>query len=299
MVNTERFLVRFWGVRGSYPTPGPQTIRYGGNTACVEVAAGKHTLILDAGSGIIRLGKDLLHRSAGNSLNLALFITHGHGDHLLGFPFFAPLYEGRATIDILGPGLGGRTIEQLVTPFMSRPYFPVDMRGLPSHRIFHTISENEQILWSNSDLKPTITHEDGNVTEAEVRVVARLTNSHPLDGALIYSIEYAGRRMVFATDVEWRDECDPGFLDFVEGADLLIHDAQYTHDDYHDNRQGFGHSTIEMAIEVANAAHVHKLILFHHEPTYDDNKLDDIQSEARLRFMNTSVACEGMEINLL
>jgi phosphoribosyl 1,2-cyclic phosphodiesterase len=91
MINTERFQVRFWGVRGSYPTPGPQTIRYGGNTTCVEVTAGTHTLILDAGSGIIRLGKDLLHRSAGRHLNLALFITHGHGDHLLGFPFFAPL----------------------------------------------------------------------------------------------------------------------------------------------------------------------------------------------------------------
>jgi phosphoribosyl 1,2-cyclic phosphodiesterase len=299
MVNTERFQVRFWGVRGSYPTPGPQTIRYGGNTACVEVTAGKHTLILDAGSGIIRLGKDLLHRSAGTSLDLALFFTHGHSDHLLGFPFFAPLYERRATIDFFGPGLGGRTIEQLVTPFMSPPYFPVDMRSLPSHRIFHTISEKEQIIWSNGNVQPIIRHVDENVTEAEVRVVARLTNTHPLDGAVIYSIEYAGRRLVFATDVEWRDECDSGFLDFVAGADLLIHDAQYTHEDYHDNRQGFGHSTIEMATEVANAAHVHKLILFHHEPTYDDNKLDEIQSEARSRFVNSTVACEDMKINLL
>ena len=93
MVNTERFQVRFWGVRGSYPTPGPQTTRYGGNTTCVEVIVGARTLILDAGSGIIRLGKDLLNRSEGKPLNLTLFITHGHGDHLLGFPFFAPLYE--------------------------------------------------------------------------------------------------------------------------------------------------------------------------------------------------------------
>ena len=299
MVNTERFQVLFWGVRGSYPTPGPHTIRYGGNTTCVEVTAGIHTLILDAGSGIIRLGKDLLHRSAGRPLNLALFITHGHGDHLLGFPFFTPLYERRATIDFFGPGLGGRTIEQLVTPFMSPPYFPVDMRTLPSHRIFHTISEQEQIIWCNGDLRPIIRHESEYVTGAEVRVVARLTNSHPLDGAIIYSIEYAGRRLVFATDVEWREVCDPGFLDFIEGADLLIHDAQYTHDDYQDNRQGFGHSSFEMATEVANEAHVRKLILFHHEPTYDDNKLDAIQAEARSRFAHTSVAHEGMEINLL
>ena len=299
MVDTERFQVRFWGVRGSYPTPGPKTIRYGGNTTCVEVTAGLHTLILDAGSGIIPLGKDLLHRSKGDPLNLSLFITHGHGDHLLGFPFFAPLYERRTTIDFFGPSLGGRTIEQLVTPFMSPPYFPVDMRSLPSHRIFHTISEQEQITWSNGDVQPNVLPEGGDSKEADVQVLARLTNSHPLDGAVIYSIAYAGRRLVFATDVEWREICDPSFLDFVEGADLLIHDAQYTHDDYYESKKGFGHSSFEMATEVAKAAHVRKLILFHHEPTYDDNKLDTIQAEAQSRFANTSVACEGMEINLL
>jgi phosphoribosyl 1,2-cyclic phosphodiesterase len=299
MVNTERFQVRFWGVRGSYPTPGPQTIRYGGNTTCVEVEAGTHTLILDAGSGIIGLGKDLLQRSVGRPLNLALFITHGHGDHLIGIPFFAPLYERSTTIDIFGPGLAGRNIEQLVTPIMSPPYFPIDMQSLPSHRIFHTITEHEQIIWSNGEVQPDIFNDCEDIVGAEIRIVARLTNSHPLDGAIIYRIEYAGRRLIFATDVEWREVCDPGFLDFIEGADLLIHDAQYTLDDYQDARQGFGHSSIEMATEVANTARVRKLILFHHEPTYDDNKLDAIQAAAQSRFANTSAASEGMEINLL
>ena len=299
MADTQHFLVRFWGVRGSYPAPGPHTLRHGGNTACVEVQAGTHTLILDAGSGIIRLGSELVQRKHGKALNISLLITHGHGDHLIGFPFFLPLFDPQANISIFGPRLADRGIEQLVTPLMSPPYFPVDVRTLPSCRTYHTLNNDEQIIWRQGAADPVVITKQENVQDIEVRVASMITNSHPKNGALIYRIEYAGRYLIFATDVEWQERYDPAFVAFAEGADLLIHDAQYTSDDYQNAKQGFGHSTVDMATGVARAARVHKLVLFHHEPTYNDGKLDSMETEARRSFAHTYSAWEGMEIDLL
>jgi phosphoribosyl 1,2-cyclic phosphodiesterase len=299
MAKIQRFLVRFWGVRGSYPSPGAQTVRYGGNTTCVEVQVGTRTILLDAGSGIIRLGRDLLRRAEGGELNISLFITHGHGDHLLGFPFFTPLFDPNTSISIFGPRLAGQSIEQLVTPIMSPPYFPVDLRTLPSHRSFFTLIDEEHIIWRDGEMMPRVVDESEDVADAEVRIICHSTECHPLNGALIYHIEHAGRRLVFATDVEWNGEPDAAFIKLAKGADLLIHDAQYTTEDYTSTKQGYGHSTVKMATEVARAARVRRLILFHHEPTYDDNQLDAMQEDARTRFANTDAAYEGMEIDLV
>ncbi|GHO88858.1 MBL fold metallo-hydrolase [Dictyobacter formicarum] len=302
LITTEQqahFLVRFWGVRGSYPTPGLHTIRHGGNTACVEVQVGKHILIFDAGSGIIGLGRDLLHRSSGN-LTISLLLTHGHGDHLTGFPFFAPLFEGRSTLYLFGPSLAGRTVEQLITPLMSSPYFPVDMRTLPSTRLFHTLTRGEAITWHHGEDTPCIgRHNEYDRATTEIRVSTHYTANHGPDGLMIYRVEYAGRSLVYCTDVEWKDHYPSACVNFVRGADLLIHDAQYTYEDYQASKHGFGHSTSEMAVGMARKAEVAKLILFHHDPSYNDDKLDWIESQARKQFASTRSAYEGMEIDLL
>jgi len=300
MSSEQRFRVRFWGVRGSYPTPGPQAVRHDGNTSCVEMQVGTHTLVFDAGSGIVRLGTQLQQRPKGEPLYASLFITHGHGDHLLGFPFFAPLFDPHAHIHIFGPQLCGQTIEQLVTPLMSPPYFPVDVRQLPSQRAFHTLDDGECIGWKSGSIEPTVyKRQTTKAAKMEVCVAAKFTHSHPRDGSLLYRIEYAGRRVVYATDVEWDTGCTPEFLTFVEGADVLIHDAQYTAHHYQEVSRGYGHSTVEMAVAVARAAHVRDLILFHHEPTYDDDQLDRMEAEARKQFARTHSAYEGLEIDLL
>lgn len=304
MADQPHFLVRFWGVRGSYPTPGPHTLRHGGNTSCVEIEAGSHTLIFDAGSGIIGLGAALMQRSKdAQDLNLALFITHAHNDHLLGFPFFSPLFDAHTNLHLFGPQLAGQTTEQLVTSLMSPPYFPVDVRKLPSRRTYTTVEKHFSVIWREGQAEPkpayTLSGAEQAATQRQVKVSGQFTSVHPSNGAVVYRIEYAGHTVVYATDVEWKHGCEEDFLRFIKGADILIHDAQYTQQDYNQNKQGFGHSTIEMAAEAAQRAQVKQLVLFHHEPTYDDAQLDQMEAIAREYFAHSRSAYEGLEIDLL
>jgi phosphoribosyl 1,2-cyclic phosphodiesterase len=300
-------IVRFWGVRGSYPVPGPNTVRYGGNTSCVEVQAGVHTIILDAGTGIINLGVELLRRAkaSGNKPVVAtIFFSHMHHDHTQGFPFFRPAYAGASTLHILGPKVFQSDLEETLSHAMLPPSFPISLDDLASLKIMRNISESNIVLLGHtpSDVRVlNLYHNEIDTSPDLVRVRTYHSYAHPKNGVNIYRISWRGKSVVYATDTEGYVESDQKLVKFAQGADLLIHDAQYRQEDYvdHNNpKQGWGHSTPEMACGVAREARVGQLVLFHHDPFYDDETISDIESHARTLYENTCTAHEGLEIRL-
>lgn len=276
--------VRFWGVRGSIPSPGQITGKYGGNTACVELRVGEQgrVIIIDAGSGIRVLGNALLADvSADVPIKAEIFLSHTHWDHIMGYPFFAPVYCAGATIKVYGPvTFEDDPLEDVVGGQMKYRYFPVNLGELSADIEYIRLNEN-----------PSIDLGDG------LRLATKLLN-HPIT-ALGYRFEYDGRvvctcfdtepfRNLFITDENHPDydeamavegeqvaaEMNTIAEQFFEGADLLIHDAQYTEEEYTE-RVNWGHSSIEYAIGAANRAGVKKLALFHHDPDRTDRQLDD------------------------
>lgn len=304
---SDDFIVRFWGVRGSYPVPGPSTVRFGGNTACVEIRAGVHTIILDAGTGIINLGFDLMRRSreSGNQPVVAtILFSHMHHDHTQGFPFFEPAYNGASVLHILGPKVFESDLQETLSHAMLPPNFPVSLDELPSLKILDNLSETEVVLMG---AEPTdiqvlnMYHEEINPSAEMVRINTYHSYAHPKNGVHIYRISWRGKTVVYATDTEGYVETDQRLVRFAQGADLLIHDAQYLPEDYASTvkpKQGWGHSTPQMACAVAKACDARQLVLFHHEPSYDDALIDTIQAMARTIFPNTLSAREGLELRI-
>lgn len=305
----ERFSVTFYGVRGSYPTPGPGTARIGGNTPCVHVRAGDHNLIFDAGTGIIALGKLLAREYTPeiNPLNLTLFFTHTHHDHTQGFPFFVPSRFQLTTLYIFGPKSLNEDLARVLALSMLPPVFPITVEELPCERVVRNLSESQVIMFNGTPGEPQVMW-----SQRDAEVLARAENqgalcvqvlrsaAHP-QGVFIYRVNFQGRAFVFATDVESYAGNYQRLIKFAQGADLMAHDAQYTDALYLDApvpRQGWGHSTWRMAVETANAAYVKQLALFHHEPEHDDDTLEAIEVCARLARPNTFLAREGMTIEL-
>jgi ribonuclease BN (tRNA processing enzyme) len=306
--NTEKFDVTFWGVRGSYPVPGKNTQLFGGNTTCIQITIGSTTIIFDAGTGIIKLGQklasDYFQSKSKQPLKLTLFFTHLHHDHTQGLPFFAPLYLGQTILYLFGPRNFGNELNITLERSMIPPNFPVDFYHSTSVKCVKTIKENNIILLDTKDLTPrTINryHEKAAIKDSTIAVKVMNEYSHPANGVLVYRIEHSRRSVVFATDVEGYLFGDTKLIQFAKGADLLIHDAQYSMEQYcamPTPRQGFGHSIPEMAIEVARQAEVKSLALTHHDPESSDAVLKRNQSKYRRRFANLFYASEGMNVTV-
>lgn len=300
--------ITFWGARGSHPVPGASTVRFGGNTPCIEVRAGGYLIILDAGTGIIGLGRSLLRRSAEEQrpIEATLLFSHMHHDHTQGFPFFTPAYLGPTKLNILGPGIFERDLEETLQRSMLPPVFPVALQELASDKTIATIRESDVLLIGEAVSGISLRNKFRDPLETDpdlVRITALHSYAHPGD-VLIYRVEWRGRSMVYATDTEGYASTDRRLVAFAKGADLLIHDAQYTEEHYLGQRpgfpstQGWGHSTAAMACDVAAAAGAGQLVLFHHEPNYEDAVIESIEAEAQARFPNTVAAYEGLTITL-
>jgi phosphoribosyl 1,2-cyclic phosphodiesterase len=300
------FSVTFWGVRGSYPTPGPQTARVGGNTPCVHVRAGAHNLIFDAGTGIIALGRMLTaeYKPDSNPLRLTLFFTHTHHDHTQGFPFFTPARYQLTTLYVFGPRGLNDDLAGVLALSMLPPMFPITVDDLPCQRVFRNLNEGEVIFFDGDEHEPQVvwSQRDAERLTQPDRLCVQVMKSaaHP-QGVFIYRVNFQGRSFVLATDVESYIGQYQKLIHFADGADLMAHDAQYTDALYLNApvpRQGWGHSTWRMAIETANAARVKQLALFHHEPEHDDATLEEIEERAQAVRPNTFLAREGMTIEL-
>lgn len=297
---SDELRIKFWGVRGSYPTPGSGTVKYGGNTACVEIRAGERTIILDAGTGIIPLGREL---ARGRALEVVLLFSHLHHDHTQGFPFFVPAYMPNARLHIFGPGGTPETLRQVLEHNQSSETFPVSLRDMASSKDIQSVRESQVIVWGGAGVRVVDSGEGlGNDNDA---VVIRIHKSyaHP-GGVYVYRITWRGKSVVYATDTEGYVGMDRRLVQFARDADLLIHDAQYSEEHYwgqlagFPSTQGYGHSTVTMACEVAAACEAGQLVLFHHDPAYPDALVTSIEASARARFGEAQAAYEGLEIRL-
>jgi len=299
--------VRFWGARGSYPTPGAGTVKYGGNTACVEVQAGGLTIILDAGTGIIPLGRELARTKRVNEL--LLLFSHLHHDHTQGFPFFVPAYLPNAKLHIYGPDGTHESMKNVLERNQSSETFPIGLRDMASSKDIQAVRESQIILWDEDGVRvvesatgPALSRVEGLSNDAVVIHIHK-SYAHP-GGVFIYRITWHGKSVVYATDTEGYVGTDKRLVKFAKDADVLIHDAQYLDEHYWGQlegfpaTQGYGHSTVTMACEVAASAETGGLVLFHHDPSYTDDMLAGMERTAKSLFADSVAGYEGLEIVL-
>lgn len=277
--------VTFYGVRGSTPCPCPDNAIYGGNTACVALEApGSPPLVLDLGTGLRMWGEDIMATEQGPFQGAAL-VSHLHWDHVQGLPFFVPVLREGASLDVYGPIQDdGRSLEEAFNQFMAPPYFPVELHQLPGRITFHELGDEAAAIGDAKVMSRSIPH------------IGR-TNG--------YRIEMNGSSIAYLSDHQQPDDPStvaPGVLELCDQADIVIHDAQYTPDEYV-TKSDWGHCTVRYALEVAHQARAKRIVLFHHDPSHDDDTLDRLAEEARemadsLAVAEVITAREGLTISL-
>ncbi len=282
---TGKFRIKFWGTRGSIATPGPGSLRYGGNTACVEVRCGNELIIIDAGTGIRDLGTELLKETP---ISASLLFSHMHWDHIQGIPFFRPAYVSGNEFKLYGSKNWDKEVEYVLRWQMRSPNFPVTfekMNKVGAHMEHFDIDTGT--FFQIGDENP---------------VTVRSVELRHTDKTFGFRIDYGGKSLVYATDTENLPEPDKKLVELASNADVLIHDAQYTTQEYYgvngNSKKAWGHSTPEAAVAVAQAAGVKQLVLFHHDPYHDDAQIDRMLQTASAIFPNTTAAAEGTTIEL-
>lgn len=304
MMSESQLRVTFRGVRGSYPVPGDTTVHYGGNTSCVSVEVGDRMVILDGGSGIIGLGNELVASPPGPSPRpLLVLFSHYHFDHILGFPFFKPAFRPKQfKVMLYAPAFdGSKNPKDALDRLMISPLCPFDLRHMAAVEPPREIDHGTTFVWTDSSKEPVVHPGDAAAlddTKALVVETLLCKKLHPRDGIVFFKLRYKGRSVVYATDVEG---VQPELVQFAMGTDLLIHDAQYFEDEYlhPDNpTKGWGHSTGEMACDVAKQAGVKQLALFHHNPDHDDATIRRKGEKFKAIFSGSFSAIEGQTIDL-
>lgn len=266
--------IRFWGVRGSTPTPQAENLKFGGNTSCLEVnTPSGECLIFDAGSGIRALGQKLQDEAGGAPIHTNIFLTHFHWDHIQGLPFFAPIYGPQNSV-AFHSGRTGRDLQEALEGQMAQPYYPIDLAQVAAHRSFAEMEAGVDLEIGGAYIRP-------------------FALNHP-QGASGYRIRCGKSVVVYATDYEpGVPELDAILLEHAQNADILICDAQYTPAEY-DCHRGWGHGTWLQTTLLARKAGAKQLVLFHHDPSHDDHIMARIQTEARTEFPATAAAWEGL-----
>ena len=271
--------VRFWGVRGTIPSPGPDTVKIGGNTACIDLfTSDQQLIILDAGSGIRKLGKALLTEHPHRIMGTLLF-SHTHWDHIQGFPFFVPAFIRNNRFVVIGQKKIGQKLENVLADQVVQPYLPFGYKALEADLIVKEIHDSERMIIG-----------DDTVVQAQEL-------DHP-GGCLGFRIENRDTVFTYCTDTTHPfDRLNENVLKLAKNADLLVHDAQYT-PEQKALYPTYGHSSWMDAAKAACAANVKTLALFHHDPDTSDDALQTSLAAAREIFPNTFLAQEGLEINL-